>query len=96
MAESIRTHILLYERLPRTMIPEAVFSELPVKTPRNPAGKCPKLPPDIKKLNEFLIARDQLIENQVNPSDRQFSLAAGLAMILYQSRFFRFTQDDGS
>ncbi|CAF1421078.1 unnamed protein product [Adineta steineri] len=49
-----------------------------------------------RQIDKFLIARDQLIENQVNPSDRQLIAAAGLAMILYQSRFFRFIQDDGS
>jgi hypothetical protein len=44
----------------------------------------------LKKVDEFLIARDQLFENQVNASDHQLILAARLAMILYQSRLFRF------
>ncbi|CAF5031090.1 unnamed protein product, partial [Rotaria sp. Silwood1] len=44
----------------------------------------------LKKVDEFLKARDQLFANQVNPSDDQLILAARLAMILYQSRLFRF------
>ncbi|CAF5033435.1 unnamed protein product, partial [Rotaria sp. Silwood1] len=44
----------------------------------------------LKKVDEFLKARDQLFANQVNPSDHQLILAARLAMILYQSRLFQF------
>ncbi|CAF2705497.1 unnamed protein product [Rotaria sp. Silwood2] len=44
----------------------------------------------LKKVDEFLTARDELFQNQVNPSEHQLMLAARLAMILYQSRLFRF------
>ncbi|CAF4286083.1 unnamed protein product, partial [Rotaria sordida] len=38
-------------------------------------------------------ARDQLFKNQVIPSEHQLMLAARLAMLLYQSRLFRFILD---
>lgn len=44
----------------------------------------------LKTLREFLMARDQLINNQINPTDRQLILATNLAMILYQSRLFQY------
>ncbi|CAF4290951.1 unnamed protein product, partial [Rotaria sordida] len=47
----------------------------------------------LKKLDEFLTVRDQLFKNQVNPSEHQLMLAARLAMLLYQSRLFRFILD---
>ncbi|CAF2075854.1 unnamed protein product [Rotaria magnacalcarata] len=43
----------------------------------------------LRKLGEFLVARDQLFGNQTNPTDHQLILAARHAMILYQSRLFR-------
>ncbi|CAF4356442.1 unnamed protein product, partial [Rotaria sordida] len=50
----------------------------------------------LKKLDEFLTARGQLFENQVNPSEHQLMLVARLAMLLYQSRLFRFILDHTS
>ncbi|CAF1515281.1 unnamed protein product [Rotaria sordida] len=47
----------------------------------------------LKKVNEFLTARDQLFKNQVIPSEHQLMLAARLAMLLYQSRLFQFILD---
>ncbi len=46
-----------------------------------------------KTLGKFLVARDQLIENQVNPTDQHLILAIRLAWVLYQSRLFQYILD---
>ena len=47
-------------------------------------------------LRDFLVARDQLIENQMNPTDQQLTSATSLAMILYQSRLFQYMLNHSS
>jgi hypothetical protein len=44
----------------------------------------------LKQLDRFLVARDSLISNPVDPTDDQLILAAGIATILYQSRLFQY------
>ncbi|CAF2630534.1 unnamed protein product [Rotaria sp. Silwood2] len=44
-------------------------------------------------LEQFLVARDQLIENQLNPTDENLKLATGLVWILYDSRLFKYIPD---
>ena len=50
------------------------------------------------KLAEFLTARDELIDNQSNPTDKQLAVATRRAFVLYESRLFRYIlgQSDGT
>lgn len=45
------------------------------------------------ELSEFLRARDELIDNQSNPTDQQLASATGRAFTLYESRLFRYILD---
>ena len=45
------------------------------------------------ELAEFLKARDELIDNQSNPTDQQLASATGRAFTLYESRLFRYILD---
>lgn len=47
----------------------------------------------MKMLRDFLVARSELIVNQINPTDQQLATATFLAMGLYQSRLFRYILD---
>ena len=49
-----------------------------------------------KKLEQFLVILDQLIDNQLNPTDQQLTLVTSLAMILYQSRLFQYILDNSN
>jgi len=47
----------------------------------------------LQTLGKFLVARDQLIDNEVNPTDQHLTLVTDFALVLYQSRLFQYILD---